>query len=444
MNKYEKIIKYIKRKIVTCDIKAGKKLPSVRYISEEFKCSKATVVKAYEIMENEKIIYSIPKSGYYLIENSLKSSTLENNEKIDFESAAPDKAALPYKEFQHCADIAMDLYKNSLFSASYAQGHPNLIEVVKNQLENHQVFANKESIFITSGSQQAINILTIMDFGNNKENVLVEEPTYHGVLKSLELNRIKTIGIKRGAYGIDFNEFEKILKLQNIKFFYTIPRFHNPTGFSYSTKDKKMILELCKKYDVYIVEDDYLGDLVEDKKSDPIYALDMDSRVIYLKTYSKVLFPGLRISAAVIPSKLAKIFKEYKKWNDLNTSILAQGTLEIYIKSGMFDENIKKLRKTYSERMNYLKELTQNLNSPNIKWYIPKSGFFASFEIKKRVDVNRIIEKLKAKNIIIIDTAQFYLSNNNDKFMRISVSKTNLHKIRKGIYSIIKEIELSH
>ncbi|MFL0252440.1 PLP-dependent aminotransferase family protein [Clostridium neuense] len=441
MNKYEKIIKYIKRKIVTCDIKAGEKLPSIRSISEEFKCSKATVVKAYEIMENEKIIYSIPKSGYYLIENSFKKGLMENDEKVDFESAAQDKSVLPYKEFHHCADIAIDLYKNSLFSADYAQGHPNLIEVVRKQLENYQVFANKENIFITSGSQQAINILNIMDFRNNKENVLVEEPTYYGVLKSLELNHIKTIGIKRGANGIDFDEFEEILKLKSIKFFYTIPRFHNPTGFSYDTEDKKIILKLCKKYDVYIVEDDYLGDLELDNKSDPIYALDMESRVIYLKTYSKVLFPGIRVSAAVIPNKLAKIFKEYKKWNDLNTSILAQGTLEIYIKSGMFDENIKRLRKIYSERMNYLKELTQNLNSPNIKWYIPKSGFFASFEIKKRVDVNRIIEKLKAKNIIIMDAAKFYLNNNNDKFIRISVSRTNLHKIKKGIYEITKAVE---
>lgn len=426
---------------MTCDIKAGEKLPSIRSISEEFKCSKATVVKAYEIMENEKIIYSIPKSGYYLIENSFKKGLMENDEKVDFESAAQDKSVLPYKEFHHCADIAIDLYKNSLFSADYAQGHPNLIEVVRKQLENYQVFANKENIFITSGSQQAINILNIMDFRNNKENVLVEEPTYYGVLKSLELNHIKTIGIKRGANGIDFDEFEEILKLKSIKFFYTIPRFHNPTGFSYDTEDKKIILKLCKKYDVYIVEDDYLGDLELDNKSDPIYALDMESRVIYLKTYSKVLFPGIRVSAAVIPNKLAKIFKEYKKWNDLNTSILAQGTLEIYIKSGMFDENIKRLRKIYSERMNYLKELTQNLNSPNIKWYIPKSGFFASFEIKKRVDVNRIIEKLKAKNIIIMDAAKFYLNNNNDKFIRISVSRTNLHKIKKGIYEITKAVE---
>lgn len=444
MNKYERIIKYIKRKIAACDIKAGEKLPSIRNVSEKFKCSKATVVKAYEVMENEKIIYSVAKSGYYVIETSFKSSTLENNEKIDFKTAAQDKSVLPYKEFQHCVDIAMDTYKNSLFSASYAQGHPNLIEVVRKQLEDYQVFANKENIFITSGSQQAINILTIMDFGNNKKNVLVEEPTYYGVLKSLELNHIKTIGIKRGANGVDFDELEKILKSESIKFFYTIPRFHNPTGFSYNTEDKKIILKLCKKYDVYIVEDDYLGDLELDNKSDPIYALDVESRVIYLKTYSKVLFPGIRVSAAVIPNKLAKIFKEYKKWNDLNTSILAQGTLEIYIKSGMFDENIKKLRKIYSERMNYLKELTQNLNSHSIKWYIPKSGFFASFEIKKRVDLNKIIEKLKAKNIIIIDTAKFYLNNNNDQFMRISVSRTNLHKIKKGIYGIIEEIEMSH
>lgn len=107
----------------------------------------------------------------------------------------------------------------------------------------------------------------------------------------------------------------------------------------------------------------------------------------------------------------------------------------------MFDENIKKIRKTYSERMKYLKELTQNLRSTNIKWYIPKSGFFASFEIKRRVSIKGITQKLKDKNIIMIDTSKFYLNNNNDRFIRISVSRTDLHKIKKGICEIVKVVE---
>lgn len=440
MTKYEMIISYIKEEISNCNIKSGQKLPSIRYIANKFKCSKVTAVKAYNLMEKEHIVYSIAKSGYYLVESNLNLIAEEKNDEIDFATSAPDDNILPYEEFQHCTDMAMNVYKNSLFSNSNPEGLPDLISVIVKQLQNYQVFTNRGNVFITSGSQQAINILTMMDFNNGRSKVLVEEPTYYGVLKSLELNHIETIGIKRGYEGIDFNELEKIFKDENIKLFYTIPRFHNPTGFSYSNKDRKKILELCIKYDVYIVEDDYLADLEVNKKSDPIYAFDADSRVIYLKSYSKVLFPGLRISAAVLPSALTTKFKEYKKWNDLNTSILSQGALAIYIKSGMFDENIKKFKEIYTERMSYFSRLTKNLESSKIKWHIPSSGFFASFEINKNVNINSIIEKLRLKNVIVTDSSKFFLTKDNEKFMRISIAKTNPHKIKKGILKIIEEL----
>lgn len=441
VTKYEAIINYIKSEISNCSIKSGQKLPSIRNISESFSCSKATVVKAYDLMEREHIVYSIAKSGYYLVESNFKSEVKEENDKVDFATSAPDEDILPYEEFQHCINMSMDLYKDNLFNNSNAEGLPSLINIVIKQLQNYQVFAGRENIFITSGSQQAINILTMLDFENGRRKVLVEQPTYHGILKSLELNHVETIGIKRLYGGINFNELENIFKHENIKFFYTIPRFHNPTGFSYSNKNKKRILELCKKYDVYIVEDDYLSDLEVDKKSDPIYAFDVDSRVIYLKSYSKVLLPGLRISAAVIPNSLTKKFKEYKKWNDLNTSILAQGALEIYIKSGMFDENIKKFKEVYTERMKYLSELVKNYGSKKIKWHIPKSGFFASFELNDNININSVIENLKLKNILMADTSKFYLSNSSKRIMRISVSRTNPHKIKRGILEIIGEVE---
>lgn len=441
LTKYEAIVNYIKEEIKKHNIKSGKKLPSIRNISQKFKCSKITVIKAYDLMEKEHIIYSVPRSGYYLIENRLGLKYNDSDFQIDFATAAPDKDILPYEEFEHCINSAIKLYRNSLFSNTDAQGLPSLVSVILKQLQNYQIFASRENLFITSGSQQAINILTMMDFNNDRKNVLVEEPTYYGVLKSLELNHVNTIGIKRDYNGINFDELERIFKFGKIKFFYIIPRFHNPTGFSYSNKDKRLILELCRKYDVYIVEDDYLGDLEVDTKSDPMYALDQDSKVIYLKSYSKVLLPGLRISASVLPDSLAGIFSEYKKWNDLNTSVLSQGILEVYIKSCIFDKNMKKLRKVYSSRMNYLKRLVKNINNPDIKWYIPESGFFASFEMSSRISMQHTIERLKKNNILVFDTSGCYVNKNRrNGLIRLSVSRVDNDEIKKGITRIAEEI----
>ena len=442
MIKYEAIIEYIKSEISKGNIKEGEKLPSLRNVCEQFQCSKVTAVKAYDLLEKEHIVYSIPKSGHYLIKNKLNSSSDISNDEIDFSTAAPDSCILPYEEFQHCLNQAADLYKEKFFSHSNPQGFENLTSLVRKQLQNYQVFTNEQCVFITTGSQQAINILTMMQFPNNKKNVLIEQPTYHGVIKSLELNNINAIGIQRNFNGIDFDKLEMIFKNDNVKFFYVIPRFHNPTGFSYSNKEKKQILKLAEKYDVYIVEDDYLADLEVNKKSDPIYALDSYERVIYLKSYSKILVPGLRVSAVVLPKLLIETFREYKRWDDLNTSILSQGALEIYIKSGMFNAHMKKLRKVYSERMSYLNKLTKGLYNSNIKWYIPKSGFFASFEIINSSSAKDIIKRLYMKKVLLSDTSMFCLKKYiSDKLIRLSVSRVNNNQIKKGLSIILNEID---
>ncbi|WP_297426782.1 PLP-dependent aminotransferase family protein [Clostridium sp.] len=441
MTKYEAIINYIKDEIMNGSIKQGKKLPSIRTISEKFNCSKVTATKAYALLEKEHIAYSIPKSGYYAIVRNLIKEEKLVSEKIDFFTSTPDSSVVPYEDFQHCINQAMSYYKENLFHNSDTQGLKDLLTVVAKQLQNYQVFTNEENIFITSGSQQAINILTMMEFPNGNRNVLVEQPTYHGVIKSLELNNVKILGIDRSENGINFHELERIFRNENIKFFYTIPRFHNPTGYSYTNKEKQRILKLCEKYDVYIVEDDYLGDLDVDKRSYPIYSLDASARVIYLKTYSKILLPGLRIAATVIPSKLISKFREHKKWTDINTSMLSQGALQIYIKSGMFDRHIKEIKNLYHLRMNFLYDLVKNQNYPNDKYYIPKGGFFASFEINNNKSVRDIIKSLYTKNILIGDSSRYYLNNNiNNKFIRISISKLNNNEIEKGISIILNEI----
>ncbi|WP_246615197.1 aminotransferase-like domain-containing protein [Clostridium thailandense] len=438
--KYEDIINYLKNSILDGSILPGQKLPSLRDICCQFQCSKITAVKVYDLLEKQHIVYSIPKSGHYLIENHLDLKDTILNKDINFSTSIPNSCTLPYDDFQHCLNQSMDLNKRHFFSHTETQGLKSLIHVISKQLQNYQVFSNKEDLFITTGSQQAINILTMMEFPNNKKNVLIEQPTYHGIIKALELNNINTIGIQRTGDGIDFNQLEKIFKYNDIKFFYIIPRFHNPTGFSYSNKEKQQILELAKKYDVFIVEDDYLGDLEVNKKCDPIYALDYSSRVIYLKTYSKILFSELRISAVVLPKVLVNTFHEYKKWTDLNTSILSQGALEIYIKSGMFNEHTKKLRKIYSERMSYLSELTKGLDNTKLKWSIPDSGFFASFEINDNIGVKNFIKALERKNVLLSDSSIFYLKNNmSSNLIRLSISNTDTNEIKKGISIILGE-----
>ena len=343
-SKYKQIVTHIKELIGTGRLKSGNRIPSINELCNEFNCNKSTIIRAYDELQKEHLIYSVPKSGFYVIEKS-STNIHGNNSAADFSSTSPAVHLLPYQEFQHCIDQALISYKDSLFHYSNTQGLAGLRKVLKRHFENDQIFTGEENIFLTSGAQQALNILSLMPFPNGKRNVLIEQPTYLGMKKSLELNNITAIGIARDAYGIDMNQLERIFQNDDIKFFYTMPRFQNPTGFSLSNEQKRQIANLAEKYDVYIVEDDYLGDLENDSKSDPICSLGFNHRIIYVKTFSKVLLPGIRLCALVLPKILSNTFMKYKVCSDYMTNTLSQGALEIFIRSGMYNNHIKNTKK---------------------------------------------------------------------------------------------------
>lgn len=439
--KYEEIIEYIKNNIKSKKLNHPKKLPSIRSMQKLFQCSTGTVLKAYEKLEHDHIIYSVPKSGYYIVDD-FNNETYSKQPIIDFSAVNLNSEAFPYKNFQHCLNKSIDLYKEKLFAYSDPRGLNSLINVLSRHIQSYQIFTKPDNIIITSSSQQALNILSIMPFPNGKSNILVEQPTYYGMIKYLELNNIPVLGINRDFNGIDLDELEKLFKYGNIKFFYSIPRFHNPTGTSYSRFEKQEIIKLAKKYDVYIVEDDITADLDMNKKNDPMFSYDTSSRVIYLKSYSKILMPGLRVAALILPSLLINKFLEYKKWTDMNSPILSQGALEIYIKNGMFDTHMKQLVNLYSNRINCLRNTLLEYKHPDIHYNIPESGYFSCIYVDGALNYDKIVTSLHHKNIKLFDTRECFLKEYKcNNYFRITISKVNEKQINKNIPIILDAIQ---
>lgn len=440
-SKYIKIVEEIKNQLTNGDLVAGSKLPSVRQLSEKFSCSKNTVIKAYSELEKEHLIYSIPQSGYYIV-NEFKNPD-NNPAVIDFLSAGPDKNLIPYIEFQHCLNQAIEKYKEDIFTYSDHQGLYSLrTEIVKN-LQNSQVFTEPDRVVIVSGSQQAIHLLTALPFPNGKKNILIEQPTYFGMIESLQIHQVTTLGIELSMNGIDLERLEYIFKNNDIKFFYIIPRFHNPLGHSYTNREKKKIVELAHKYDVYIVEDDFLGDLDRDKKSDPLFSFDTSGRVIYIKSFSKVFLPGLRIAGVVLPKIMIKNFLHYKFSSDFNSSVLSQGALDIYLKSGMYNSHLKKIKKVYFNKMELLKSSCEELLPQAIHYTKPDTGFYLSIYLPENVSAKKLALLLSEKQILIDDTNRMFLSYyKKDNLIRLCTSQVLNHQIKLGIEKIAQIITI--
>lgn len=426
------IIEDIKDQMANGLLTTGNKLPSVRQLAEQFSCSKNTVIRAYNELEKEHFIFSIPKSGYYVV-NKLEQPTTSQYV-VDFLSAGPDKTIMPYIEFQHCINQAIDIYKEELFSYSDQQGLYSLRIQIAKYLQSLQVFTDPDRLFIVSGSQQALHLLVSMPFPNGKSNILIEQPTYFGFIESVHLHQATTFGIDLTMEGIDLERLEYIFRNNDIKFFYIVPRFQNPLGHSYTNAEKRKIVELAEKYDVYIVEDDFLGDLDPDPKSDPLFAYNPSGRIIYIKSFSKVFLPGLRVATVVLPTIMMNHFLRYKFSADFNSSVLSQGALDIYLKSGMFNSHIKTIKALYVGKMKILQEACESLLPSHTNFTKPVSGFYLSISLPDNVSAKQIVHLLKDKNIFMDDASRMFLPEfKRDNLIRLSISQVDEQVIHQGI-----------
>ncbi len=442
MEKFRIIINDISRKIENGKLRPGKRVPSIRALAEQFSCSNGTAIKALEHLQQQHLVYSKPKSGYYVIESGKPEEDLPSP--IIFASTSfPDIQYFPYENFQHCMIQAINTYKKNLFTYTDPKGLPALRQTIKSHLEDPQIFSRLDRVFITTGSQQAIDLLSKMPFPNGGTTVLTEQPTYFGALKAFSLNHVPTLGITRNFDGLDLNVLEDHFRKHSLKFFYTTPRLHNPIGHSYTRKEMKSIVFLAKKYNVYILEDDYMADFIDPSKSLPIYAYDRDDMVINTKSFSKILLPGLRLSSLVLPAALIETFSDYKKWADVNSTIISQGTLEIFIKSGMFTSYSTMIKQLYSRRMKHLITVLENTVDTELMQYsTPAGGYFLAIHVPLGTDYDRIMNRLENKNIRLVDIRVCMLKNDiRSHYFRLSVSKMDGRAIDIAVPEIVRVIQ---
>ena len=329
-SKYQAVVSFLKKGIESGKFPTGSRLPSIRQLSQDFHCSKDTIQRALLELRHEQYLYAKPQSGYYV---------LEQGQHQDLEIEVTDEHASAYDDFRLCVNETLIGRENYLFNYyDNQEGLEELRQSVHQLLFDQALYCKPDQLVLTSGTQQALFILSQINFPSEGEEILVEQPTYHRMNRLLVAQGLAYQTIERRIDGIDLEELEEQFKSGKIKFFYTIPRFHYPLGHSYSDQEKRAILDLTNQYGVYIVEDDYLGDL-DPRKGQTFHYLDTKDRVIYIKSFSTSLFPALRITALILPNALKEAFVSYKNILDYDSNLIMQKALSLYIDSQLFEKN---------------------------------------------------------------------------------------------------------
>lgn len=454
-HKYLDIYNYIKEAIDTDVFEDGQKMPTIRALSEHLNVNKDTIINAYKKLNNEGYLYQNQGSGSYvkkkdLLKNFKKEygeifQRLINNNKmelIDLTGETTSANFFEIKTLKNVLDKVLDRDGVNALEYNDSMGYRKLREIINDKFWNGE--NSLDNLIITSGTQQGIDIVS-KGLINVNDNVVVEKPTYSGALAVFKIRKANVFEIPMEEDGVSIEAFEKMLKKYRIKCFYTMSYFQNPTGISCSLEKKLKIIELSKKYDFYIIEDDYLSELIYDEEIEhiPYRALDK-SRVIYLKSFSKVFLPGIRIGYLLAPDEFSEVLQISKATSDIATSSLMQRALELYIREGYWKEHIEKINKEYSKRYNYMIEALENKLKKYVTFDKPKGGLNLFIRLNKNVDLSskELFYEL-SKVGIMISPGILYYHNQRDGYrsFRIGFSEIDYRKIDKGIDSILRVLE---
>lgn len=453
MNKlpiYLKIYNDLKEKIEKNEFSKSTKLPSIRQLAIKYNVNNLTVIKAYNILEKENYIIKKQGIGIFIknneplfyrdskkeLINSFNKNMEKENEIINFISGTPSYEIYPFEDLKNVIENIFINEGPKIMSYSPTKGIKKLRYKIKKILENDSIFISSKNIQIINGAQQGLDLILKGILSKRKNKIVLGNLTYHGALSTFK-DHCQIFQVPMEKDGFNMEILEDILSKEKISFIYTTMDFSCPTGISWSKNKRIQLINLAKKYNVYIVEDDFSSDLSFNyKKEISLKTLDKENKnVIYIKSYSKILMPGLRLAFMICPDKIVDKIINSKFASDIASPSLEQYILLEFLNKNFIDKNVDKLRNIYKKRYEFLVEELKNIKELEISYPI-NGGFYIWLKLNKSLDSDKFYLNCKREKVFLLRGNEFSLNNKNNNFFRLSFATTNEEQIKKGIDKI--------
>lgn len=323
-----------------------------------------------------------------------------------FAGGMPAPEMFPNVELAKIADDILMNRSNIALQYGITEGYAPLIEQVRNRLSKIGVGKDGDQTIIVTGGQQGIELVT-KALINENDGVACENPSFVGGLNAFRSYNAKLYGVDMESDGMNINMLDDVLtKNKNIKFVYTIPTFQNPTGITMSLAKRKQLLEVAKKHNIFILEDNPYGELRFAGEDIPtIKSMDTDNRVIYVGSFSKILSPGLRLGFLCADETLIEKVVVCKQVSDVHTNIFAQMLASEYLSKYDIDEQIKKSKALYGAKCKLMKECIEEYFPKNVTSTSPQGGIFLWCDMNNGVDSKIISAKVLGCNVAIVPGA---------------------------------------
>ncbi len=366
----------------------------------------------------------------------------ESPEIISFAGGLPAPDVFPVEAFIAAANKVLRDFSSQSLQYSTTEGYVPLREMIARHSERYGLNISSENILITSGSQQALDLIGKI-FINPGDRILVESPTYLGALQAWNAYGAEYVGVPIDQDGMEPEAMEQALRC-GPKFIYVLPNFQNPTGVTLSLERRKILVELADRYGIPIIEDDPYGQLrYEGDHLPPVVVLDSNSRsdcdlcykgnVIYLSTFSKILAPGLRLAWVVAPPEVIQKLVQAKQGADLHTSSFIQMLAHETGRGGFLDEHIKLIRKVYRERRDIMLSAMREFFPPSVTWTRPAGGLFLWGIMPEAYNTREVLKSAIQRKVAFVPGEPFFPNGGGRNTMRLNFSNATPENIREGI-----------
>lgn len=438
--KYIQVYSYIKNLIKEGKLAKNEQILPIRVMSKKLNLNTSTIVKAYSLLENEGYLYKIVGSGTYVSAISEvskeKDSLFKSKNIVYFDIGTPSSDMFPIEDFKKAISMVLKYEDESMFEYDQGLGYLKLRESLNQYIYKQGIVSNVNRIQIISGAQQGIDIIckSLLSYG---DVIFVENPTYVGALDVFRNKGVKIVSIPMLNDGMDLGILKVKLEKLRPRLVYTMPNFQNPTGISMSESKKKIMIELAQEYDFYIIEDDFLSDFkFNSKEHFSLRHYDLYKRVIYIKSFSKILMPGLRVGFMELPENLIQKIALAKQYTDISTTGVLQRALYYYMNNFNWDLYMENLEKIYEKKFKKCLNCIDKYLKNKLEYTLPLGGINFFLALPKGYSAVHFREFMIKNGVSILPAYDFFSNPLEDRFFRLNIACSSEEEIELGIRKI--------
>ena len=457
---YRQIYTEIRQAIVSGLVTAGTRLPPTRKLAAQLDVARVTVSQAYALLETEGLVVSRVGAGTFVAEalqqeaelvdetavftptlspwgqrvaglQSPRPRAADNRGLIDFGFGRSFPHTFPYDIWRRL--LARYLSTDDAMLSRYGSvaGFDPLRQALATYLSQWRgVVCDPDQVVIVSGAQQALDLLARLLLPVGSE-VVVETPGYTDAYALFQVHGARLTALPVDDNGLDV---ARLPAESRAKLLFVTPSNQFPRGGTMPLARRLALLHWAREHDALIVEDDYDGELRYDGQPlGALQGLDQDGRVVYLGTFSKVLFPALRLAYVVLPPLLIRPFLQAKSLLDRGAPTLMQAAVADFMTEGHFERHLRHLRQTYGARRQVLEAVLHEKLGDGVSWTAVPAGLHSMLHLPPHLDEAAFIRRAHEAGVIVYPGAAYYVERPSPPAVLLGFSGLSEADIEEGV-----------